>query len=306
MKIDELTNVYLPLVNPLIAASSGTSYRALFLEPDIAAIGPNTPLEWLYEIRATYLLGILERSHLTCITYLARASRWLSATSVAMREDSLLGFASGLRGHLESAADAFDVLQHLPNTLAKSMRYAFLALEHPNDLGPSFVSFEPIEKALIHYTYARGKTAQHDPPEHKKKSSWNYNEQLEKFGAPRLHELYGTLCELVHPAAPSVHCFLDEECGSIVFSPSRDRELIAEIASEYEETIQKITQYTLNSALICLSLLRRLNQSWEAATDEQMKDVGNVAVRLAEFDGFAGSYQSGQADRMDIFRELSS
>lgn len=305
MKIDELTNVYLPLVNPLIAAANGTTYQALFLKPNVAGFGTNTHIECLYDVRSVYLWGILERSHLTCMTYLARASQWLTAASIAMREDSLLGFASGLRGHLESAADAFDVLQYLPNTLTKSMRYAFLALEHPADLGPDFVNFGPLEDALIHYAYARGKTALNDPPEHKKKSSGTYNEQLTKFGVPRVHELYGTLCELVHPAAPSVLCFLDEERGSLVFSANRDRELIAEIASEYEDTIQQMTQYTLNSALISLSLLQRLNRTWVAATDEQMKGVGNVAVRLAAFDKFAGNYQAGQVDRMEIFRELS-
>ncbi|WP_447578713.1 hypothetical protein [Achromobacter kerstersii] len=222
-----------------------------------------------------------------------------------MNGNSLLGFAGGLRGHLESAADAFDVLQYLPNTLVKSMKYAFLTFHHPDDLGQISVNFEKIENALIHYAYARRKPNLTDPPQHKKKNASQYNQQLEEFGAPRLNELYGKLCELVHPAAPSVNCFLDENSSSLIFNPNRDRELIDEMASEYEEAIQAMTQYTLNSALMCLSMLRRLDSSWAAPTDEQLKDVGNLLVKLNEFDNFVNSYKSGQADQMKIIREIN-
>lgn len=84
MQFDELKNSYLPVIDPLLAASSGTSYRALFLEPDLKSIGPQTTIEDIYQMRAVYVLGILERSHLAGITYLARASRWLTATSVGV------------------------------------------------------------------------------------------------------------------------------------------------------------------------------------------------------------------------------
>lgn len=304
MQFDELKNSYLPVIDPLLAASSGTSYRALFLEPDLKSIGPQTTIEDIYQMRAVYVLGILERSHLAGITYLARASRWLTATSVGVNGCSLLGFASGLRGHLESSADAFDVLQYLPNVLAKSMRYAFLTFAHPEDLGPTLVGFGPIEKKLIHYVYARREPGHMDPPEHRKKSSGRYNEQLEQFGVPRLGELYAKLCELVHPAASSVLCFLDEKDGTLVFNMNRDRELISEIILEYEDTIEKMTQYTLNSALISLSLLHRLNPAWIAAPDEAMSEVGNVSKKLAEFDLFVNDYFPGKINRLEIIKEV--
>ncbi|WP_152965155.1 hypothetical protein [Comamonas testosteroni] len=303
MKIKELTDAYLPIINPLIRKSSGTAYEALFLEPNKSI--KSSSIEILYDFRKVYTLGILERSHLTCITYLARAAQWLTATSVAINGNSLLGFAGGLRGHLESAADAFDVLQHLPHSLLHSMKYAFLVFNYPDDLGPSLVSFAKIESSLIHYAYATGKPAPHAPVEHRKKSSKEYNQQLENFGVPRLIELYAKLCELVHPAAPSVNCFLDETTESIIFNPNRDKELIEEINSDYEETIQAMTQHTLNSSLICLSILQRINPDWAALTDDQMMDVGNIVTKLTDFDNFVSSHQPGQVNRVEILQGIN-
>lgn len=102
-----------------------------------------------------------------------------------------------------------------------------------------------------------------------------------------------------------MNCFLDETTESIIFNPNRDKELIEEINSDYEETIQAMTQHTLNSSLICLSILQRINPDWAALTDDQMMDVGNIVTKLTDFDNFVSSHQPGQVNRVEILQGIN-
>lgn len=75
-----LIYTYSPAIDDLMIKANGTSYFAHFLEPDINSIQPLHQEDQFNEMIKVYLIGILERCHLTCITSLARTNNWLKSS----------------------------------------------------------------------------------------------------------------------------------------------------------------------------------------------------------------------------------
>jgi hypothetical protein len=294
MELKTIDEAYRPHIDQIIQESSGIKYEALFLEPNPAAFDPHNALELLQEVQSVYVRGILERSHLACITTLARTSRWLSSTIRSVEDGNALSFSSSLRGLLESSSDSFHLLQHLFASLESSCKYIYIALNYPKDLQSEFINFESLENLLIHYAYAkRWNKGEDPPPQHRNRSNSEYIQCLEIFGVSGLSELYSELCQLTHPASPSVFCFVDEKERELIFNPNRDSILINDVLHRYQSSIVGLIQYPLNSALMTLALLHRLIPDWPAMSDEGMSTIGKTAKTLSNFDKFANEYRPG-------------
>lgn len=288
MKFEELSEAYSPLIEKLLAQSTGTRYEAFFLEPNPAAATD------MGMIRSVYLDGILERSHLACITFLARTKRWLDGAFSQKQGANLVGFSAMLRGLLESAADAHDVMKFLPATIERMAPYMYLVSKNSSDVANVFVEMGELEQRLIHYAFAQ-RQPRNGPvaPDHHVKSNAEYIRGLESYGVPGATALYSELCELTHPAAASVSCFLDEAPTYMVFNPNRDTELIDELWARYMKTVVTMVQYSVNPALVTLALLRRVKPEWAALTDHQMSGIGTTAKRLADLDRFIATHVDG-------------
>lgn len=294
MKLKAIDNIYRPHIDQIVSESSGIKYTAMFLEPNVAALTSNDPYEWYQEVHSTYVRGILERSHLACITSLARTSRWLSSTVSSLDDGNALAFSCSLRGLLESSSDSFYLLQNLFPSLKSVSKYMYVALKHPRDLRNQFLNFESLENLLIHYTYAKHWKKGEEPlPHHRNKPNAEYIQCLESFGVSGLSDLYAELCQLTHPAHPSVFCFVDETDETLTFNPNRDLLVIEDILNRYQTSITHLVQYPLNSALMVLSLLHRLEPGWPAMSDKGMSTIGNMANILNEFDIFSNEYRPG-------------
>lgn len=306
MTLHEVIEAYCPQIDKLMNKSSGIIYTSMFLEPDVKSITSDGGIELLHQMQKIYTLGIIERAHLSCVTSLARASRWLTAAGQLADSVNILAFSAALRGFLESAADAFDLMEKLPPTIAKSSKYCFAILNNPSAMGNCSVSFEAIESLLIHFTYA-GRPPQGVPPlkHHTNKSNAEYIRKIEQFGVLGASNLYSETCELTHPASASVLCFVDQSERSLTFNPGGDHALIADILSRYQETILGLAQYSINPALITLSLLNRLVPALPALPDRAMISVGNTSQLLSAFDTFVIEYNQGIFDPIAILRELS-
>jgi hypothetical protein len=243
-------------------------------------------------------MGILERAHLASITSLARSLRWLQATHFSRSQENILGFSAALRGYLESAADAYDLMSHLPGNLFNAMPYIYLALSGSESVKKTMISMGDLEERLIHFTYARRPKKGDVPlPGHQNKSNAAYISAIEKIGVTGATSLYGELCELTHPASASVFCFLEEEESSLTFTPTRDGALIDGIIDRYEQTILNLTQFSINPALISLSFLNRLVNEWPSLSDKAIAGIGNMTAMLAEIDEFLCRPRSEEEDR---------
>lgn len=294
MELKAIDEAYRPHIDQIIRESRGIKYTAMFLEPNPAALTAGDAFKLYPEMHSIYVRGILERSHLACITSLARTSRWLSSTVRSLDDDNALAFSSSLRGLLEASSDSFHLLHSLFPSLESASKYIYIALKYPRDIHNGHLNFESLENLLIHYAYAQHwKRGEESLPHHRNKTNTEYIRCLENFGVSGLSDLYAELCQLTHPASPSVFCFVDETDESLTFNPDRDSLVIEDILSRYENSIIRLIQYPLNSALMVLSLLHRLEPDWPAMSDKGMSTIGNMAKILNEFDVFSNDYCPG-------------
>lgn len=294
MELKAIDEAYRPYIDRIIRESSGIKYEAMFLEPNPAAFDSYSAIELFQEVQSVYVLGLLERSHLACITSLARTTRWLSSTIRSVEDVNALAFSSSLRGLLESSSDSFHLLPHLFSTLKSSCKYMHIALNYPKDLQGGFIKFEILENLLIHYAYAKRWNKGEEPlPHHRNRSNSEYIGCLESYGVSGLSELYSELCQLTHPAAPSVFCFVDEKEKELAFNPNRDSIVINDILRRYQSTIVGLIQLPLNSALMALAIIHRLVPDWPAMSDKGMSTIGSTVKILNDFDMFASKYRPG-------------
>ncbi len=281
MNLYTMMEEFEPFLAELLAKSDGIEYIAFYIE-----LGPKPTREQTRLYFQIYTLGLMERSHLACITLLARSHRWMQACRLAVRESNALSFAASLRGLLESAADGFDLMQYLTPTLAAEFERIYAVLNSRVDDFTPIVMAE-LEDRLIHYAFATRPPKGSSPlPHHIAKPNSDYIRKLEKFGAPRLNALYAELCALTHPSADSVNCFTQETDRSMTFVARKDALVIEKLMSVYEESIRSLITFSLNPALVGLAYLRRLKLDWVAPADSVVSTIGNTAETLKKMDEF--------------------
>jgi len=213
----------------------------------------------------------------------------------------LLAFAATLRGLLEACADSHDILKFLPMALLDGREHLYRSLHSPEST-KEILLMEDLEERLIHFGFARkqkkGSTA---PKEHNAKANADYIREIEKFGVPNAINLYAELCELTHPASPSVDCFTEQSDQSYTLDFFRDSAEIESIIERYRGTILNLVMYTLNPALICLHFISRLVPEWPSPAPECFDQVP-FAKNAAKFDNLADSI--GPPRSIDALQQL--
>lgn len=284
--LHQLVSVYSSIIDELLLRSGGTSYSAHFMIPDSESMGENITIEQQEICYQVYLWGVLERCHLTSLTSLARTNRWLESSLAMLEQENLLGFSASLRGLLEATADTYDASDVMIGQLYRFFPYIYLRVAK-NDNRANGVILEHLENRLIHYSYAQRQSGNTNPlPEHANKTNASYIRAIEQGGALGAQNLYKRLCELTHPAAPSVSCFLRETPQEIILDFSQDRRIIEEIVLEYQETIKNLVTLTVNSALLTLSILSRIGFGGVALHQDYFSTIDRAANILNQIDGF--------------------
>ncbi|MBX8521173.1 hypothetical protein K5D37_15930 [Pseudomonas cichorii] len=281
-----LTSTYSPAIDDLIRKSNGMSYFAHFLEPDIKSMQSEQQEHQFNEIIRVYLIGILERCHLTCITSLARTNSWLKSSLSQLENNNLLGFSASLRGLLEATADANDATLITLKYLYNGFPFIYLRTAKSNTSAKPIVLKE-LEDRLIHYTYARKHPKGSIPlPHHTNKSNADYIKAIEQNGATGAMQLYGKLCELTHPASPSISCFLQQSDKHISLDFSQENQIINEILSEYKTTIEQLVTLTTNSALTSLIILKKINLKTPAPAESSFSYSAGITKMLEQINEF--------------------
>ncbi|MEC4338612.1 hypothetical protein VPH13_07765 [Stenotrophomonas pavanii] len=279
---------YLKATGPLLDGFGGIQYTAIFLEPNPDAVRLN-PSIWPL-MRASYVLGLLERSHLACVVTLARNHRWLSGAIDSSDSKNLLAFAACLRGFLEAAADSHDVLRYLPMALIEGRDYLYKALHQPT-LVQEEISFAALEDRLLHFAFAQNQsTGAVEPAAPRPKATTAYIREIQNFGVTGAVELYAELCDLTHPAAPSVNCFLDTTTRSYTLNFLRDQDRIVSLLECHNEPLIKLLMYSFNMALTGLAFLARLAPGWPAPSNESLCEIALAARNIPLFDELPGRF----------------
>lgn len=206
-----------------------------------------------------YWLEILYRAHFSALTALVRTSRWIRGVLAAYREPNLLSFAASYRGLIEAAADTQDAFGLAAPTIAEYFGNIRIAVE---GRATAFHIVDRLEDTLIHFMHARrlrkGETA---PPSHKTKDTRDYLAVLKRGCGDEVLTCYAELCNLTHPAGPSVLAFARQHDGGslIEYWPAADRTRISDFCSRHQTVALEILMFGINNALVMLKLLNRFS-----------------------------------------------
>ena len=300
MNLIELINRYINYIEKIKRNSEGIVYRNFFFEPP-EKFNDNNSQEWI----KVYTNGIIERCDLSSITGLLRSERWLKSLHESLHNKNLFIFAASLRGLIESSADSFFLLHVLLDRLFDFFPYFYMIQNDYKNID-FYISFDDIEKKLIHFSFAKKQKDKNEIlPDHDPKTNKEYISYIETFlKLERLTELYYELCNLTHPASPSVFCFIDEYNDKYILNISKESELIYQMLKKYEKTIFNLIAGSVDYLLMALVILDKLYKN--------SKVIGNLTTlknerflnEISKIDSFISEYNCGKFDASNFIQDL--
>jgi len=239
---------FVPFVDQLANVLTGHQYT-------IVPLAEIESLEALEAIK-TMWTEILYRSHWAASTSILRTHRWVHAALNAATAANYIEFSSSLRGFLESGGDTFDGLKDVATTLAEHSSHI---TKHLNKEKAELLLISGLEEKLIHFTHARRLAKSHSFPEyHEAKPTTEYIRQLQELNETVVLECYSELCQITHPAALSLSCFLDYDGENLfILRNNKDLALITDLCRRYSDVINKIFHISVNAPMLILKVLNR-------------------------------------------------
>ncbi len=248
--------------------TSRTVYR--FMDTDrYMALLQSSPAEGM----RIYWTELLFRAHMGAATAILRQAEWLRAVGAASAQQNLFGMAASLRSLVESGADIHDGLAQVPEALARSQEEILRSLS--GEPGPKVFAGE-LEDKLIHFAFARRVRRGEAPENHENKTSAEYVRSIEQSGSKAMAEFYGYLCEITHPAASSIHCFLGEVGEDILLYPQRSKLIAGATLEKYSPEILRALQLGCNPPLLTLKVLQRLHLAFLDCSFMSEIDVSGI------------------------------
>lgn len=209
------------------------------------------------EVSRIYCTEIMYRAHWAASTAILRTHRWVSSIGLSARFSNYLGFAASLRSLIESTGDIIDALMHVPLTIAE---HRLAVTEMLQKRASVFHDFGALEDKLIHFTHARklGKGIT-SPPVHIAKTNTDYIQQLQAAGQSFMIDCYAELCQLAHPAAPSVMAFVVYDGENLVrLNNHLDDDLIADFCRRHRDVMNRVVPLSVGSPICILKVLNLL------------------------------------------------
>jgi hypothetical protein len=242
-------DVYPKILRGIVSEAAGVSYS--FMDVDqYKALPPD-------QRNKIYWEEILYRVHWAAVANSIRHLRWFDACVVhATLQPNYLAFCAGLRGLLESAADTKYSLEPIPLTIAESAGSIVEALNGKLD-NVLFQSTE-LENVLIHFHHAR-KIGRDEvaPPTHNAETAAKYVKSIDHPDYP-VRELYSELCQVVHPAEPSLHWLTQVGENGWKVGEQDDIGSIHKLVDRYKDSISWIQQNSGNITIFMCQVLNSL------------------------------------------------
>jgi hypothetical protein len=248
-----------PLADICLQKLAGMEYH--FLDRDafdnIQAINP-------MEASRVYWLEILSRAHWAANSSLARSRSWFDGILNACVSQNYLAFCGCLRSLIEATGDSFPTMIRVAKTLALEFD---VVREQLKAQGTTIVVNKELEDELIHYLFARKLVAKERgtvPDSHKAKQSSEYIGEFKILEQTKaLTDMYLFLCQVVHPAAHSVHSFTRQEAVGphyvVRFEPAPDKTLIADFVTNNAELLGRLAYLALEPPLWVLHVLHKFD-----------------------------------------------
>lgn len=242
-----------------------------------------------------YWKELLQRLHLASVTTLMRNLKWMQGIRFGVETNNFIVLASSLRGYLEAFVDSYystsfkfiDVAENFSN-ISKALKGT---LERP------LLSSE-FEESLIHF-YSASKNANSKTHNVEWLVPMTTRKYLDGFDLPDSelrHQLYSELCEIVHPASPSVKCFTKEEdnikSSTIQTVLGRDDELIEKILEKYSKLLRLIFRVSNTIAVVNLKTLNNFNEPCISANYIDDSIINKLAVKSEGWEIFKNKLET--------------
>lgn len=209
----------------------------------------------LAERMNTYWTEILNRSHWAAYSNLLRQERWFKACVLLHEYHNFLGFCGALRSYLEGSADAHWSFRIVPRTIARARCHIQLGIAGK---ATKRVISRELEDALIHFQFARKLTkGDQAPASHKAQHMSEYIAAADGPTSKSQADLYARLCELAHPAAPSLHWATRQYGEYVSIVTGQDVTLIEDLCGEHAAGIESALMLSINTCIVMLKLLNR-------------------------------------------------
>ena len=200
---------------------------------------------------------ILHRCHWVALSGIVRTSRWVHAVVQMYKSKNLFGWAGASRSLLESSGD----ITHTTKSIPMSLSYNFeqLKLSEAGKQTQKLHDLREFEELLIHYTHARksGKADSEKKLDYLKPERSNkYIDALNREDLS-ISEMYLNLCELVHPAAMSVHANFSEYDDFISYNPRAESEHIINLNNKWRREFCHAVEQGINSCIMTLKVLQK-------------------------------------------------
>jgi hypothetical protein len=249
---------FLTLIDEIVPTA--LHHRYLFITDEAFDLLLNSGKLNAAQVNQIVVLDNLEKSHLAAVTALIRTKRWADAVCVMADAENFLGFASAMRGLLESAGDIIDGLRNIPSTIAENRHSITSALAGRED--DAFIQCQSWEKELDHFVHA-GWTGRknRDNPALTARPNLDYVKQLE-CEIPRVDSLYHRLCAITHPSRASIDWLYElnpDGEGRMGLSIAGDGTRIAALTNEFPEALDGALMMSCNPALLILRVLHRFD-----------------------------------------------
>lgn len=242
-------DVYPKILRDIVGEASGTAYSFMDIE-QFKTLSAS-------QMNRVYWEEILYRMHWAAVANAIRHLRWFDACVVhTTLQPNYLAFCAALRGLLESAADTKHSLEAVPLTIASSAGSVLKALDGRLD-SSLFISTE-LENCLIHFHHARkvGKE-ENAPSSHRAETAAKYVTAIDHEEYP-VKDLYSELCQVVHPAEPSLHWLSHIGENGWEVGKQDDIGSIRKLVDKHKGSISWIQQNSGNITILLCQVLNSL------------------------------------------------
>lgn len=197
----------------------------------------------------------LERSHFSAIASLKRIIKWFQM--IDKSEDNFILFCSAFRGLIENIGDTYSALDKLPATLGQNRQCIINSMK-----GNSMAICQDLENLIENFIYASKQISQIVKNSNKNNtiydplSSAKYVKILEIDSKIKYYELYKYLCEMVHPAAPSMtYSFIDKGEDMIQFDYQKDIRLVKEMSFKNKDVFVELIMKGMNPIFLLFGVI---------------------------------------------------
>lgn len=279
---------FLPLIDSVVPAATQHSYT--FVEDESFRRWRNSSDFNISTLNHVLVLELLDKAHLAAIVSLVRTKRWADAACAMHEAPNFVGWASCVRGLLESAGDIVDGLLNIAGTLATNHPNISRCLNGDSE---NVYRFSEIESVLDHFVLA--KWGRDKSSVLTAKANADYVRLVEPV-LPGAGKIYQRLCSITHPSSDSINYMFGQNVESkerFRLEIQSDAAAIANFISEHSALMPTALMMSCNPPLLILRVLHKFgihpklpmlrNLNWEEipAWAEIKKRLGRSAVEQA-------------------------